>query len=498
MRAWVQKSTASATPVAAIYRPSPMFSWPVVVGTVLAFTGMALSSAVSAAIVGGCVLAALVNAQRALQAMMVSTLVVYANPLLFQPSAASGVLLRVVLIAMAFRVIPTMRIADLKVIWPVWLFSLLAVATSAMTSPALPISLMKIITFAVAVTAVLVAFRRLTPKALSSLQTWFISLGATVIAISGLMLFKPGLGIGGDGGLAGVLNQPQALGIFIAPFAAWSLTGAFLMRRSASKLEIWFAIAALALIVVTKARTAGFATFFGIGIVVLGRLVSGRRRAQATLGRPFLLAAAAALVIGIVAVSTGKVGSILTDYAFKGSKGEVRDLGGAFYESRGSGVLSEWQNFLKRPLTGNGFGVYANGKFPTGVVYFAGIPISAPVEKGFLPTAVLEEDGVLGAAALLLLILWLGREGWRDTDLRWRALFCACLGINIGECVFLAPGGIGMFDWLLIGLAISAHRSGGSPVITASSPAPTHLESLESSSTPPMSRPPTVPGWWAA
>ncbi len=119
-------------------------------------------------------------------------------------------------------------------------------------------------------------------------------------------------------------------------------------------------------------------------------MLGGRQRAQATLARPLLLAGAAASVLVIVAVSTGKLGSVLTDYAFKGSKGEVDSLGGAFYESRGSGVLSEWQNFTTHPLTGNGFGVFPDGHFPVGVQYFAGIPISAPVEKGILPTAVLE------------------------------------------------------------------------------------------------------------
>jgi hypothetical protein len=479
------------------YRPPAMISWRIVIGTLAVLAGMWVSGWVSTALVAGCVAAAFVGPQRALQAMMVATLVTYANILIFHPGPFTGVLQRIVLVSMALRILPMIRGSDLRILWPVWVFSLLCAITSAVTSPALPISLMKIVTFAVAATAVLIAFRRITPRALASLQTWFVSLGVTIIAVSGLMLVKPGLGIGSDGGLQGVLNQPQALGIFIAPFAAWALTGAFLMRRPSSKLEIWFAIAAVGLIIVTKARTAGFATFIGVAVVALSRLLSGRERAQASLGRPILLAGAAAIAIGALAFTTGKVGTVLTDYAFKGSKGEVNSLGGAFYESRGSGVLSEWQNFVNRPLTGNGFGVYPDGHFSSGVQYFAGIPISAPVEKGFLPTAVLEEDGIPGALSLVVMILWLGRETWRHPDLRWRALFCACLGINIGECVLLAPGGIGMIDWLLIGLALCAHRAERFPRRTTPAPAPVE-------SAPPIPPPaaapagPGVPGWWAA
>jgi hypothetical protein len=208
-----------------------MISWPLVLATLAVLVGMWLTSFVATGLLILCVVAACFGAQRALQAMMVATLVTYANFFIFQPSPVGGVLSRLVLITMTVRVLPSIRGSDLRLLWPVWVFSILCALTSAMTSPALPISLMKIVTFAMACTAVLVAFRRVTPRALVALQTWFVSLGVTVIAVSGLMLLKPGLGIGGDGGLQGLLDQPQALGIFIAPFAAWSLTGAFLMRR---------------------------------------------------------------------------------------------------------------------------------------------------------------------------------------------------------------------------------------------------------------------------
>jgi hypothetical protein len=121
--------------------------------------------------------------------------------------------------------------------------------------------------------------------------------------------------------------------------------------------------------------------------------------------------------------------------------------------------VTEWRNFLNSPWLGNGFGVYPDGKFPSGVVMFAGIPISAPIEKGFLPTAILEEGGIVGAACLALLIAWIGRRAWRAQDLRWRAMFVACLGVNIGECVFLSPGGIGILNWLLMGVCVSACRA---------------------------------------
>ena len=78
--------------------------------------------------------------------------------------------------------------------------------------------------------------------------------------------------------------------------------------------------------------------------------------------------------------------------------------------------------------------------------------------ENFTSEAILEEGGILGGAGLAMLIVWLGLRAWRNTDLRWRAMFVACLGINVGECVFLSPGGIGMFDWLLLGPSQAERR----------------------------------------
>jgi len=231
------------------------------------------------------------------------------------------------------------------------------------------------------------------------------------------------------------------------------------MRRQVGRLELWVAIATALLIILTRARTGAFAVIFAIGVVFISRLVSRRRAQQASLGRPVLILSLSACVLLFAALATGQVGKFVTDFAFKDTEKGQRNVYGAYYASRGGGVISEWNNFLASPWLGNGFGVYPDGKFPSGVVEFAGIPISAPIEKGFLPTAILEEGGLIGASSLALLIIWLGRSAWRSHDLRWRALFLACIGVNVGECVFLSPGGIGLIIWLLMGAAIWAYRA---------------------------------------
>lgn len=448
----------------AMRRPSGLVSWRLAVAFTIGVAALAASPAVGAIVLGGCIAAALIGPVQAVQALTVATLVAYGNPLIIKPAPLEGVLLRLVLIAAIARLVPTIRGSDLRLVWPVWVFSIAEAFSSIQNSQAVLISLMKVAELFCSVTAVLIAYNHVRPSQLAGLHRWLVTLGLTVIGLSGLTLLRPGIGLGGDGGLQGLLGQPQALGIFMAPFAAWAITGVLLMRRRSTRFELWIALLIGALIILSKARTAGFGAAAGVLLVMMSRAVGRRRWGQARIGRPILLTGLACGALAVLAVTTGEVTKIVTDYAYKGALGRAQNLDQAFYASRGGGALAEWDYFLQKPLLGNGFGVYPDGQFPSGVTYFDGVPISAPVEKGFLPTAILEEGGVLGAGLLTLIIALLWRRAWRNTDLRWRAMFVACLAINAGECVFMSPGGIGMFDWLLLSLAMFSYRTNPAPV----------------------------------
>jgi hypothetical protein len=443
----------------AVLRSKDVVSWPLMIGAIAFVGALATSSAVGTAVLAGCICVALVSPLRAIQALTVATLVAYGNPAIIKAGAAENVLVRLVLLAAVLRMLPTIRGSDLRILWPVWLFSVVEALTSLQTSPAVDISMLKVLEFICGITAVLVAYNHVKPSQLAGLQRWMITVGLTVIGLSALTLLKPSIGLGGDQGLQGILNQPQALGIFMAPFAAWAIAGTLLMRRSATRLELWMALVLVVLIVLSKARTAGFGAGLGVIVVVATRALGRRRAGQATLGRPILICLLACIALAGFAATTGGLSKIVNGYLYKGTEGQVNTLNQAFYNSRGGGALGEWDDFLAKPVFGNGFGVYPDGHFPSGVTRVDGIPISAPIEKGFLPTAILQEGGAVGGALLLLIIGLLCVRTWRNTDLRWRAMFIACLGINVGECVFMSPGGIGIFDWLLLSLAMFSYRT---------------------------------------
>lgn len=425
-----------------------------------AFTVGAVALTLSPVFVTGalvaCAIWCLMGPRQAVQGMTLSVLIGYANPALVTFGPISGALMRVVLLAAAIRVLPLFKLRDFKLLWPVWGFSCIAAITSAAASPAIAISMMKILTFAVAVTTVIIAFQRVKTNSLPDLERWFWTLCTVAIVLSAATLLHPRAAFYRNGrGLQGVLNHPQALGTFLAPLAAFLVASLVLIRSKLHWLHLTLTALVVSVMFMTQARTAAVAAIIALLVCGLRWLLARRQSSHAAWSRVAVITALICITLTTAGAITGKLADAVEKFVFKRGEQNVET---AFLASRGSGLLSQWRHFLDKPLTGNGFGVYPDGKFPSGVVEIAGIPISAPVEKGFVPTAVLEETGIFGGLLFITMLFTLGRNIWRNPDLRWLALFMGALFVNVGEAVLLAPGGIGLLIWLFIGRSIAMSR----------------------------------------
>jgi hypothetical protein len=103
-----------------------------------------------------------------------------------------------------------------------------------------------------------------------------------------------------------------------------------------------------------------------------------------------------------------------------------------------------WQNFLESPLIGIGFEVSKSHYFEENATLFY-----APIEKGFLPLAVLEETGVIGTFFFLVFLVTYMRSLGNSLNVPGLAMFLTFLAVNCGESMFFALGGHGAFGWLL-------------------------------------------------
>ncbi len=140
------------------------------------------------------------------------------------------------------------------------------------------------------------------------------------------------------------------------------------------------------------------------------------------------------------------------NFAFKGD--EVESYGEAFDNSRGFFIQQQMANFRTSPLIGIGFAAPSEqGDLKIKDSGFLGLPSGASIEKGFLPSAVLEEMGLVGGLLTLLIMGVLVRGAVRQPDPALLALVLGGLLINVGEMVFFSPTAAGMYMWLCAGLA---------------------------------------------
>jgi hypothetical protein len=129
-------------------------------------------------------------------------------------------------------------------------------------------------------------------------------------------------------------------------------------------------------------------------------------------------------------------------------------------------------NFWEKPITGIGFGA------PSDPIRFArqlergpyGIPLSASVEKGFMPTAVLEETGLIGAVLTIALLIFLFMPAVQHPDPTLFWVMATCLLLNLGEMVFFSVGGMGFFFWFVMMFCHVAAFKRPSPPPTSAMP----------------------------
>ena len=398
----------------------------------------------------------LIGPGETIRAAALSVVLKYLNPALALTDSTTNILFWVLLLAIGLRNLPLLRRDHLKILAPIWIFALLAAFLSWLSSNALMISMMKVATFAWVVPGLLTACLSLDSAQVRRLRKWLTAFMLTNISLSLVTLFNSSIAFKKvPGSLQGILNHPQSFGTFSAPAAAWVLTGLIAVRGKWRIPELAAAAMIVSAMFMSLSRTAALATIIGL-LASLVRPLFSRvlTREQAGVARIAGVLLIFSVIIGSISLVTDDISNSVSSFIKKRGN---EDLSQAFYDTRGRGIAWQWHNFLDRPFLGNGFGVFADGSFPAGVVEWNGIPISAPIEKGFIPTAVLEETGIFGAIAFILIIISCARHVYRNNmDPRWVAAFWTAVTVNLGEAVILAPGGIGLYIWIVIGICISS------------------------------------------
>lgn len=391
----------------------------------------------------------------AIQALTLTWVTTYLNPGIFEGSELDLVLRWLVLICAALRVSVELTLRrdrglTLPIFW-LFLFAGFATAVSIARSYAVEISLLRVITFTVGAGTVLLCFQ-LARRERPYLERWFLGLFA-VLVFGGLPLIGHDLGyLRNNRGFQGLLSHPQSYGAFLAPVAAWGTALLVVGRSSYRKLWIPLTFAAWLSLFASEARTALLGAVGGLivgAILVLPRSAPLRRHLMSRLFRVRSIAIGIVALAGVILFGS-ELQAQLRAFVTKGQPEIPVTM--VFERSRGALVAASWENFQEQPVLGMGFGLASEPwELAPSSVSGVPVPVGASVEKGFLPTALLEEVGLVGSAIFLLFILSILLPLVRSRNLVATILILSALLVNLGEAILFSLGGIGLYVWLIIG-----------------------------------------------
>lgn len=280
-------------------------------------------------------------------------------------------------------------------------------------------------------------------------QSWFNTLFIFILFGSICMLLTPYGYFKNGRGFQGIFNHPQVLGVMAGLSSIWFF--------SQQKTFVKYAFGGVALILVflTKARIGLILMVISALLLIFIESILEKRIRLNSAVRTFILFT---IIIGIPTfLLLEDSADLLVKFILK--RTPESGLMDSFGESRGQLIEKSLNNFFQYPLTGIGLGINSDFHFYNTQISGAfDIPFSAPTEKGFMPSAVLEELGIFGGFITLsyLTIISLKNPFNHSNNYAW--LFFASLCMNLGEFVFFSFGGLGLFQWLLIAFCCTPEK----------------------------------------
>ena len=331
-------------------------------------------------------------------------------------------------------------------------FVSVAVFFSMLNSRLPSVSLLKAISFGVGAVTTVVALNS-TRNLLPYWRSWFLTVGLFVLFAS-VPLYFTSLGFMVRGtAFKGVLSHSQTMGVFASIFGSYITGKIYLNGHDSTSLKIgaglaWFMVFASA------SRTAALSAAIGFSLAYVVRQIRPEEKSvRSKSGIRVVPLVATIVLLGFVTWKGPAMQERVTNFLIKDSNQTTSAIE-SLQASRMGLIERSMNNFWESPLAGIGFGVPSEERLDDIERGFMGLPISATIEKGFLPASVLEETGIIGFSAWLFLIgvLFYTVLNRGDSSQLW--VLTTCIMVNAGEAIFFAIGGNGLFMWLFIGFAL--------------------------------------------
>ncbi len=393
--------------------------------------------------------------RESIEALSISFILVFLNPGIFYLPETVLMLRWFVLIAAFARIVLMFQDRELSLFGPVssiLLFGLVIGLLAVVGSYHPVISILKLFQFMIGVLTIFYAFR-FTSDMRTYWTKWFTSYFLLVILLSAPFYFLPEGYTRNDVGFQGILNHPQAFGVFLAPMTLWFIAR-FISGESRELYLIFGFLLGFIFIFASQARVALVALVLAFVISMVVKFIRGEEFIPITGNtiEKYFLPVAAVSGILLIILNLGMIKERFNEFMVKHE--EYTSLEEGYQQTRGMLIEKSMQNFREHPIAGIGFGLDSDiTSQSSSQASGLGIVFSAASEKGFIGSAVLEEVGIFGACILIIfigsMIIFVVKTG---TFAQWTILFTGLL-VNIAEMVFFSFGGTGLYIWLLLGYA---------------------------------------------
>lgn len=254
----------------------------------------------------------------------------------------------------------------------------------------------------------------------------------------------------------GMANHSQSLGPIVAGLGAVLMADMLLNVRRASKIHILLLLMVPFLLYKTSSRTA-MGTFLAGVLVSFYYLVKARRISYGWRSRAVstMLLLGILAIFAIVALPSGRRGIKAfiekrnVELVSRDSQVDIDSLIGA----RAGKAEECMYNFRQSPFVGNGFQVSVNMQDIK--INSLAEAMSAPIEKGFIWAAILEEGGVIGMILFVMFIIGVLATVKKHSSFVGASAFVALIISNTGEFTIFSMTYTGGIMWMLVFVGIA-------------------------------------------
>lgn len=404
------------------------------------------------------------DAMRGVQALTIQFFLLHLNPVVFGEQATGGVH-HLLPLALLFKLVadPGYRTVLLR-LWFVRRFaflSVLVIAHSLIASTLPAVSIMKAVSLGVYATTAVVLSTIVVSSDTRKLQGWFLFVIAFTIVVSAPLLPLAAGTTRNSSGFNGILNHPNAMGVFLGTGVAYWVV-VLVVRNRLHWPSIAVAVLGVFELYRSESRGGLLSCSFAIAIWSMQSMLASQSFAARAFSRLFI---GATIMVPFVVVFSSRFAQLFESFISKSGRSRSSNIMDSFRASRGGAIEAHIAFFRESPIWGNGFQVVdTRAGTHTEVIYdpyWGSIPISASVENGFLYSSILAEGGAVGALVFLGLVLVAAIAALGRINRVERVIVFAVLLTNMTEATFFSTAGVGGWNWLLLSLPIALSSLNG-------------------------------------